>query len=231
MSLRRGLQLDRVVLLGRTFEEYRRYFLLDPEALRGKRVLDVAGGVSSFCAEANDRGILTTSFDPIYSMTPAEIEQRAVPDLDHVIASVRDLPTYRWTAYRNPEHVRDLRGAALNRFLPDFNSHPGRYRAGELPALPFEDDAFDLTLVSYFLFVYQEQLSYEFHRDSLLELMRVTRGELRIYPTVTFEAEASLYLERLTQDPACQDFAFEQVQTDFEFLANSNSFLRVMRRL
>ena len=27
---RRGLQLDRVVLLGRTFESHRRYFLLEP---------------------------------------------------------------------------------------------------------------------------------------------------------------------------------------------------------
>jgi hypothetical protein len=27
MQTKRGLQLDRVVLLGRTFEEYRRYFL------------------------------------------------------------------------------------------------------------------------------------------------------------------------------------------------------------
>ena len=48
MQTKRGLQLDRVVLLGRTFEEYRRYFLLEPEALAGKTVLDVAGGVSSF---------------------------------------------------------------------------------------------------------------------------------------------------------------------------------------
>ncbi len=45
---KRGLQLDRVVLLGRTFEEYRRYFLLEPDRLVGKRVLDVAGGVRPF---------------------------------------------------------------------------------------------------------------------------------------------------------------------------------------
>ena len=44
MSSKRGMQLDRVVLLGRTFDEYRGYFLLEPEQLRGKRVLDVAGG-------------------------------------------------------------------------------------------------------------------------------------------------------------------------------------------
>ena len=66
MHTKRGLQLGRVVLLGRTFDEYRQYFLLYPEELAGKTVLDVAGGVSSFCAEANTRGIRVTSFDPIY---------------------------------------------------------------------------------------------------------------------------------------------------------------------
>jgi hypothetical protein len=38
--------------------------------LIGKTVLDVAGGVSSFCAEANQLGIHVTSFDPIYSVPP-----------------------------------------------------------------------------------------------------------------------------------------------------------------
>jgi hypothetical protein len=42
MQSKRGLQLDRVVLLGRTFEEYRRYFLLEPDSLVGKKILDVA---------------------------------------------------------------------------------------------------------------------------------------------------------------------------------------------
>src|SRR5262249_47327577 len=45
---KRGLQLDRVVLLGRTFEEYRRYFLLESDNLVGKKVLDVAGGSVRF---------------------------------------------------------------------------------------------------------------------------------------------------------------------------------------
>ena len=56
----------RRVLLGRAFEEYRRYFLLEPGELIGKVVLDVAGGVNSFCAEAIDLGITVTAFDPTY---------------------------------------------------------------------------------------------------------------------------------------------------------------------
>jgi hypothetical protein len=77
MQTKRGLQLDRVVLLGRTFEEYRRYFRLEPDHLIGKSVLDVAGGVSSFCAEANNLGINVTSFDPIYSLSPEKIMERS----------------------------------------------------------------------------------------------------------------------------------------------------------
>lgn len=224
----RGLQLDRVVLLGRTFDEYCGYFLLEPQKLRGQRVLDVAGGVSSFCAEANDRGVLATSVDPIYSMTGVEVARRSGPDLDQVIAGVRGLPTYRWTAYRDPEHVRELRERAVTRFLRDFPEHPERYRVGALPSLPFGSGEFDLTLVSYLLFAYHAHFSYEFHRDSILELMRVTRSEVRIYPTVTFEAEPSEYVARLQSDPACRNFSFEEVRTDFEFLVGSNSFLRIV---
>jgi hypothetical protein len=59
--------------------------------------------------------------------------------------------------------------------------------------------------------------------------MRVTRGEARIYPTVTFEAQPSQYVSMLRSDPALKRFRFTEVKTDFEFLVNSNSFLRVRR--
>ena len=53
-------------------------------------------------------------------------------------------------------------------------------------------------------------------------------NEIRIYPLVTFEAEPSSYLERLRKEPEFANKAFEIVSTQFEFLANSNCFLRVM---
>ena len=95
--------------------------------------------------------------------------------------------------------------------------------------MPFADGEFDLTLVSYLLFAYQDRFDYEFHRDSILEIMRVTRGEARIYPTVTFEAQPSEYIPMLQSDPALQAFEFTEIETDFEFLVNSNSYLRVTR--
>ena len=70
---------------------------------------------------------------------------------------------------------------------------------------------------------------HEFHRESILEIMRVTRGEARIYPTVTFEAQPSEYIPMLRSDPTLQRFEFTEIKTDFEFLVNSNSYLKVKR--
>ena len=226
---KRGLRLDRVVLLGRTFEEYRRYFLLKPEELIGKNVLDVAGGVSSFCAEANMRGIRVISFDRIYSLSLYEIAEQSGSDLDSVYHAIGKVPTYRWSYYKTPGRMREFRARAYSTFTLDYKAHPDRYVAGELPRLPFADARFDVTLVSYLLFAYQDRLSYEFHRDSVLEIMRVTRDEARIYPTVTLEAQPSEYVRMLQSDPAFEEFDLEVIKTDFEFLVNSNSFLRVTR--
>ena len=174
-------------------------------------------------------GINVTSFDPIYSLPPEKIRERSEPDLESVYRTIGNVPTYRWGYYKNPEFMRELRKRASTIFLADYKTHPERYVAGELPRLSFADDKFDMTLVSYFLFAYQDRLSYEFHRDSILEVMRVTREEARIYPTVTFEAQPSEFVAKLCSDPALQRFEFTEIKTDFEFLVNSNSFLRVRR--
>jgi hypothetical protein len=229
--MKQGLVLDKVVLLGRTLEEYRRYFALDLEHLRGKAILDVASGVSSFCGEARRLGLQVTAFDAIYDLPAAEIEQRCEEDLTHVADAVRGLKTYRWDFYKSVENLRHFRERAYRGFLDDYRQQSrAQYVPGHLPKLPFQDGQFDLTLVSYLLFVYEDQLDYEFHRQSLLEIMRVTRGEARVYPIVTFEAARSSYLERLQNDAALSHLGFEDVQTDFEFLINSNCYLRMFRR-
>jgi hypothetical protein len=156
--------------------------LLKPQELVGKDVLDVAGGVSSFCAEANARSIRVTSFDPIYSLLAEEIAARSEPDLEAIYRAIGTVPTYRWSYYKTPECMRELRERAYSTFVSDYKNHPERYVAGELPSLPFPDSSFDLTLVSYLLFAYQDRLSYQFHRDSILEIMRVTWAKRAFIP-------------------------------------------------
>jgi len=229
--MKQGLVLDKVVLLGRTLDEYARYFALDLEALRGRRILDVAAGVSSFCAEANAQGLDVTAFDLIYDWSHDNIAARCGPDLDLVLGAIDGLKTYKWDFYESPARLRTLRERAYRTFLADFARHGGtRYMGGRLPRLPIPDRSFDLTLVSYLLFAYEDNLDYEFHKASLLELVRVTRGEARLYPIVTFEAKRCVYIDRLKADLALSHLNFEEVQTNFEFLIGSNWFLRITRR-
>src|SRR5438046_10325315 len=101
--MKRGLVLDKVVLLGRTLEEYRRYFALDLENLRGKAILDVAAGVSSFCAEASRLGVKVTAFDSIYDLSGNEIRRRCEFDLEQVTQVIGNIKTYRWKCYKTPE--------------------------------------------------------------------------------------------------------------------------------
>ena len=230
MRQKKGLDLDRVVLLGRTFEEYVRYFALKPRGLARKAILDVAAGVSSFTTEANQRGLNVTAFDQIYSTAATEIARRCEHDLQEVTRNIADRAVYRWDFYKSAEGMREFRERAYKEFLRDFQFNPLRYIAGDLPKTKFADQQFDLTLVSYLLLVYEDQLSYEFHKASLRELMRITRGEIRIYPIVTFEAEASAYLPRLRAEEEFAAWTFDVVETDFEFLRNSNYFLRITRK-
>ena len=145
--MKQGLVLDKVVLLGRTLDEYARYFALDLDALAGAEILDVASGVSSFTAEANARGLRVTAFDCIYELEPAVIQSRCEPDLERVIKSIEGLNTYRWEFYKNLENLRALRERAYKTFLADYAPQRGaRYVAGSLPSLPFGNGQFDLTV-------------------------------------------------------------------------------------
>src|SRR5437660_12149710 len=157
--MKQGLVLDKVVLLGRTLEEYRRFFALDVEKLHGNAILAVAAGVSSFCAEAKFLGIKVTAFDSIYNLAGDEIRRRCETDLDQVTQAIGNLKTYRWDFYQSPERLRRFRERAYRTFLADYRMGRGtRYVPGKLPELPFRDGQFDLSLVSYLLFVYEDQV-------------------------------------------------------------------------
>jgi SAM-dependent methyltransferase len=228
---RRGLDLEKVVLLGRTFEEYRRFFALAPADLENRRILDIASGVGSFAAEASAQGLQVTAADPIYEMTPDAIAAQSAIDVERIFREIGGLPVYRWDYYKTPERMSVLRRQAAERFVADFRAAGhSRYVPAALPNLPFPDRSFDLCLVSYFLFAYEARFNYEFHRDSIREVMRLAREEARIYPTVNFEAEKSSYLARLENDPALSHLEFVEISTDFEFLAGSNSYLRIRHR-
>ena len=228
----KGLTLKDVVLLGRTYHEYTRFFDLGPRDLRDRRVLDVGAGVASFAGEAAAHGFDVVATDPIYGSATADIERKCAGDLDEV---VRQLPgvlhNYVWgTFYRDVDDLRRWREVAYRRFLEHYARTPERYVPAALPELPFAPARFDLTLVSHLLFLYEDRLDYDFHRRSLLELARVTAGEIRLYPLTRMDAQVSPMASELEADPACAGLSFERRTVPFEFFQGATEMLVVRHR-
>ncbi|HLU11590.1 MAG TPA: SAM-dependent methyltransferase [Oceanobacillus sp.] len=223
------LRLDKVVLLGRTFDEYVRFFALDEATLQRENILDAASGVSSFCAEGRARGYKITAADAIYHFTPEEIEWKCEQDLQDVMAKLPPIADlYVWTEFPDVQALTRQRERAYRRFLRDYKEQPlSRYVPAVFPQSGFDDKTFTLTLVSHLLFLYEDQLDYAFHLDTLRDLLRITTGEVRIYPITNLRGERSSYLNPLMAELALDGYDFELVPVNYEFLKNANQMLRI----
>ena len=62
------LNLENVVITGRTFEQYSSFFDLKLEDLKDKKILDCPSGASSFVSTANKNGSVVTGVDLIYEL-------------------------------------------------------------------------------------------------------------------------------------------------------------------
>ena len=225
-----AMKLDDVVPFGRSFDEYRRIFALTGEDL-DKRIISVADGPAGFNAAMKKRGKIVTSVDPLYEFSAEDIKRRFYEVVDNVIDQVRATPgDWTWTYHKSPEGLRKNRERALETFLADYDSGKaeGRYVVGSLPRLPYPDRSFDIALCSHFLFLYSAQLGYEFHRDSVLEMMRVA-GEARIFPIVDLSPERSIHVEPLTKELRSRGFTVEFRKVDYEVQRGGNEMMRVWR--
>ena len=86
--------------------------------------------------------------------------------------------------------------AFTKNYAKSFNTQ--RYINASVPHLPFADHEFDLALCSHFLFLYSEQFSYKFHKQSIMKMLRVA-NEVLIFPLLTLMQEKSPYLHQLIQ--------------------------------
>jgi hypothetical protein len=223
------LRLDEVVPWGRSAREYGAMFALTAADL-DRRILDCAGGPSSFTAEMTEQGKQVISCDPLYQWSAAEISDRideTYPRMNALNEAEKD--HFLWHEYGSPEQLGQLRMGTMRRFLEDYPAgrEQGRYIVGALPILPFADRQFDIVLCSHFLFTYSEQFSTEFHMRSLLELTRVAQ-EVRVFPVLTaFSGEISPHLPPVMQRLAEHGYRVELRTVEYEFQKGGNQMLCV----
>lgn len=212
-------------MTSRSYDEYVAMFRLDQSDLT-KTILDCSAGVAGFAAAAGRRGARVVAVDPAYAMPREELAQLGKADLDRgsaIAAQHPDRFTFDW--YGTPEHRQELRLRSLAQFLPDFLMHPQRYVAGQLPRLPFRDDAFGLAVCSHMLFTWADELGLDWHRAALLELARVA-PEVRVFPTVLQgRGEPVPFWSDLMADLDRTGLRTERRQVPYEFQVGANTML------
>ena len=229
----KGYEQVGVAITSRGFDEYVRMFDLSEGELTAGEIVDVAAGGSSFTADASDRGLKARAVDPRYAAERVPLIQEAAEEIEvsaGKLANLRD--RYDWTFYGSLERHREMRFQSLRRFATHIHSDSGRfcYSEGRLPSLPFGDDLFSLVLCSHFLFLYEEQFDYEFHLQSVLEMMRVCKpgGVIRIYPVMSLRFERYTHLEKLLEAINGHGGETELFRTKLSFIPGSEYGLRIM---
>lgn len=225
-SPRRG-DIGPILVSTRGLEEYRAMFDLADEDLEG-RVLDCPGGAAGFTAEVLARGGDATAVDPIYSRPREELVDLALREPARGNRYVREHPDeYVWTWFPDVDAHLASRRRAGRIFARHFGEHPGRYLAAGLPRLPLPDDDFDLVLSSHLLFTYGDRLDLDFHREGIVELARVARGEVRLFPLVMMGSFPYPHLEELRRQLEAIGLASELRPVPYEFQRGGNRMLVV----
>jgi len=226
-----GFSLDQVVPWGRSFDEYCTMFKLTPSDLSGK-ILGCGDGPASFNAEATAKGHSVVSADPIYAFSAAEIAARIEDTRIKVMEQTRaNKQSFVWNTFKTPNELEQFRLSAMDLFVKDFQSKDAgeRYVTAELPKLPFEDNAFDMALVSHFLFLYSDKLDYDFHLPSILELLRVAK-EVRIFPLIDLSGRLSDHLDPVISKLRENDIDVRTIKVGYEFQKGGNQMLVLTKK-
>lgn len=194
-------------------------------------ILGVGDGPAAFNAELTALGNPMVSLDPIYRFSAKEIERRireVTPVLREQLAE--NASDYVWTEFLGVEHLIESRLQSMARFLSDFGpgKTEGRYICGELPNVPFTNNAFDLVICSHLLFLYDDMLDLEFHRKSIVSLCNVA-PEIRIFPIVDRKGSSSRILEPLTQSLVALGYQLERRKVSYCFQKAANQMLIIRR--
>jgi len=219
-----------VVPWGRSFDEYVAMFALEQRDFEGT-ILGCGDGPAAFNAVATERGHRVVSVDPIYEFSAGEIERRIEQTTAEIAQQTRrNAAEFVWTHFTSTDELICARRTAMRRFLEDFppGLQAGRYVHGSLPELPLGIGQFQLALCSHFLFLYSEQLDFEFHLRSVLALCGVA-WEVRIFPLFELGSRLSRHIDPVIGSMRKLGFRAERVRVGYEFQRGANEMLTVKR--
>lgn len=221
------LKLENVVPWGRNLEEYQNMFQLTKEDLKYK-ILGCGDGPSSFNFEVTKLNGNITSIDPIYQFKKNEIQAR-IDETSSVVSEQlkQNQNDFVWKSIKDVDKLINIRLTAMSNFIKDYENgkEEKRYIHNELPKLSFLNDSFDLVLSSHFLFLYSEHFDLQFHIDSILEMCRVSKKEVKIFSLLNLKNQKSKYLKPILDILKDKGFETKIIKTNYEFQKKANELL------
>lgn len=226
-----GLDLERIVFIGRTFEEYMAMFDLSIEELQGQKVLDCPAGACSFTAIGRQKELDVTACDIAYYHPADALAGKGKKDIEHVMEGMEKVKQdYVFNYFRDIDDLVRHRKRALDECAAGMKATPEHYVPAELPVLPFEDDEFDLILSAHFLFTYGDRLDQSFHLEVIEELLRVAKKEIRLFPLVDLSGNRYEHLDDMISGLKEQGHHVEEIPVPFEFQKNANAMMKIQKR-
>jgi len=213
------------IFIGRCWLEYLKMFNLEETSLANLKILDCAAGASSFTAHLANQGFDIRAVDVLYNLKPDELENRCQEHLNLLVKSLSKIKNhFVWNFFHNLTELQKYRQNACQEFSADYHQHRERYISADLTCLPFSNNEFNLVLCSHLLFIYDHRLNYEFHYNSIKEMLRVCKGELRIYPLVKHHENKSAYVKQIQKD-LIDDVEIRLVEVDYQFRKGGNEMM------
>jgi hypothetical protein len=145
--------------------------------------------------------------DPVYQYPLPEQERIAFNDMHEVKQQMQQAAGTMTRKDADWDDWTDKHTATLDEFLLDQREHPSNYIAASLPNLPFEDESFDIVVSSHLLFAYaplkdggvararphpsndDPNMDLKWHYQALDELLRVSRGDVRIFDANNYDSD------------------------------------------
>ncbi|GAE88520.1 hypothetical protein JCM21531_1968 [Acetivibrio straminisolvens JCM 21531] len=226
----KGLDLPEIVFIGRTYDEYKAMFDLTDDVVKNNAILDVPAGSCSFAAISNSMGGKVTVADVAYYHPAEKLYEKGLTDISQIVSSLSKVKEqYVWNYFKDEDSLEKARRQTLYDCVTDMKSNPHVYVPCILPKLPFEDEQFDITLSAHFLFTYSDRLSLSFHKETIKELLRVTKKEVRIFPLIDLKSKRYSEMDAILEFIQSCGWQAEERAVHYEFQRNANSMLRIYK--
>lgn len=228
----KGLELSKIIFIGRTYDEYIRMFDLTEDELSSQMILDAPAGACSFTAKASEKGYDVAATDIAYFHSVDELYEKGKQDIEHAMQAIAKVKEqYVWEYFQSISDLEQHRISALHDTVTHMKILPQFYTPSILPSLPFEENQFDMILSAHLLFMYDDRLDWDFHENTITEMLRVARREIRIFPLTNLQGNTSEYVERIVECVHTMGWKTEERTVGYEFQKNGNSMLRIYRNV